>query len=280
MTRRQPEPGPWLTNLGRSVDVGSDGQRIAVLLREAIRRGALPPGTRLVQRELAAVLGVSRIPVRDALQTLSAEGLVTAVGTGLFVTELAPEDIDELYGLRLLIEPALAQWIVVNCSTSERRVLRSLVQEMDSQFAAGDQLGWSQTNFAFHDRLYASARRPMFARIAHQLLTLVESYSRMATMYLGGWTLSQEEHRVMIDAIDGNDAATLEATLKIHLERAQADLVHFTADVAHSRLTQSGDAAAGFDGDSAIESAVERFVAAYATSMDLPSAKQVDSGRQ
>jgi DNA-binding GntR family transcriptional regulator len=253
-----------LSSLVSQADAGSDGQRVALILREAIRRGALRPGMRLVQRDIAAALSVSRIPVRDALQTLLAEGLVTASGGGLLVTELTPEDVEELYSLRLLLEPALAPWIISNVTDHARRLLRTLVEEMDAQFEAGDQVAWSQSNFTFHSVLYTTARRPTFARMAHQLLTLVESYSRMSTMYLGGWRLSQEEHRTMIDAIDRADSETLRATLAIHLERAQGDLVAFTSELARVRVTEPAlqetrKALSDLDG------AVQQFVAAYSS---------------
>lgn len=213
--------------LRSSARAASDGDFVEEVLRAAIQRGALRPGTPLVQRDLAAALGVSRIPVRDALQTLLAEGLVTQAGRRLTVTELTPDDADELYSLRLLIEPALAPWIIANCTSSTKQRLRALVERMDDQKAANDQVGWAHTNHTFHETLYAAAQRPLFARMADQLLDLVESYSRMATMYLGGWDLSQEEHHVIVNSIDRADEATLRATLEVHLARAQNDLVNF-----------------------------------------------------
>jgi DNA-binding GntR family transcriptional regulator len=253
---------PELSNVVFQSGASSDGQRVAFILREAIRRGLLRPGTRLVQRDLAASLSVSRIPVRDALQTLLAEGLVTSAGGGLLVTELTPEDVEELYSLRLLIEPELAPWITSNITEQARGLLMTLVAEMDAQFEASDQVGWSQSNFTFHSVLYTSARRPTFARMAHQLLTLVESYSRMSTMYLGGWKLSQEEHRTMVDAINRADSETLRGTLEIHLKRAQGDLVAFTSELERARVRQPALEETRL-ALSDLDTAVQRFVDAY-----------------
>jgi len=272
VTRNGPPPAvPALSGLVVPSDATSDGQRVALILREAIRRGALRPGTRLVQRDLAVALSVSRIPVRDALQALLAEGLVTASAGGLLVTELTPEDVEELYSLRLLIEPALAPWITSNVTDHGRRVLRTLVEEMDAQFEAGDQIGWSQSNFTFHTVLYNSARRPSFARVAHQLLSLVESYSRMSTMYLGGWRLSQEEHRTMVDAIDRSDSETLKEALEIHLQRAQEDLVAFTSELVRARVAEPAFQETR-KALSDLDSAVGRFIAAYGPRNDAGSA--------
>jgi DNA-binding GntR family transcriptional regulator len=211
------------------------GRKIADVLRQAIRAGVLAPGTALVQRDLAEILNVSRIPVRDALQTLSAEGLVTLTEGRARVTELSSEDIDELYNLRRLIEPALAEPIVNNHTRVDLRRLEHLVDLMDEQEPADEKGPWAQTNFAFHDRLYAAARRPMFHRIALQLLGLVESYSRTAVFHLGGWSQSQQEHRLMIQAVTERDAAELHRLLDVHLARAQRDLLDFTSEVARAQ---------------------------------------------
>lgn len=211
---------------------GSEGQRIAASLRESISRGLLPPGTPLVQNTLAKSMNASRIPVRDALQILAAEGLVTVADGRTYVTALTVEEIDELYTLRLLIEPALAQPIVSNHTGEERNRLGELVERMSAQEAAGDREGWSRANLAFHDVLCGAAHRPHFHRAARQLHILVESYSRTATFHLGGWSKSQREHKLMLKAIDNSDPEELRRLLEVHLERARHDLIEFTSHLA------------------------------------------------
>ena len=90
---------------------GIAGARVADELREAILRGAHPPGTRLRQEELAAQYGASRVPVREALRILEAEGLVTTVAnTGAWIARLSLDECVELYQVRERIEPLLLRY--------------------------------------------------------------------------------------------------------------------------------------------------------------------------
>ena len=98
-----------------SIESGRAGQRpaIAEVLRESIRQGMLAPGQPLIQASIAEAMGVSRIPVREALHALAAEGLVTfGEDGGARVTALAPEEVDELWTLRALLESHMAPAIV------------------------------------------------------------------------------------------------------------------------------------------------------------------------
>jgi GntR family transcriptional regulator of gluconate operon len=235
---------PALPSVGLSAEATTEGSRVAELLRDAIRRGLLSPGTALVQRDLAAKLKISRIPVRDALRILTAEGLVTETGGRTAVTALSVDQIDELYSLRLLVEPALAEAIVENQTEHEHHALLALAARMDQQEIAGDAQAWSTANFRFHDGLYASAARPYHHRIAQQLLTLVESYSRTAVFHLGGWQASQAEHHLMLQAIAAQKPDDLRGLLQQHLERARHDLVTFTASLATRERESRADRAA------------------------------------
>jgi DNA-binding GntR family transcriptional regulator len=82
---------------------------IADVLRESIRQRMLPPGMPLIQQTIADAMGVSRIPVREALQRLASEGLVVFGDDGVRVTELSPAEIDELWSLRAVIESSMAE---------------------------------------------------------------------------------------------------------------------------------------------------------------------------
>jgi DNA-binding GntR family transcriptional regulator len=207
------------------------GKRSLVeVLRDAIRQGLLAPGTPLIQTAVADAFGVSRIPVREALQSLTAEGLVTlSPDGGAFVTSLTPSEIDELYSLRLLIEPALASPIVHRAGPAETGRLQALVLEMDAHDS--DMEAWANANHAFHETLYAVSGKRQFQRICGQLLSLVEPYSRVAVFELAGQQQSQREHHQMIEAISRRDAEDLQALLTTHLERARSDLLDYVRSV-------------------------------------------------
>lgn len=206
------------------------------ILRQAIRQGLLAPGTRLIQRDIASVLGVSRIPVREVLRQLAAEGLITfEAGQSARVTELSAEEIDELYSLRLLVEPAMAAAIVRNYGPAEFAELERAVRDMDAAGVDTRSAEWSDANFRFHEVLYRSSRQRHHYRIAIQLLTLTETYSRLFVFELAGGEESQMEHHEMLEALIQRDAERLEQLLQKHLYRAHRDLVQYSTQPAGER---------------------------------------------
>ena len=177
----------------------------------------------LVQGALAQALGVSRVPVREALQYLASEGLVTFADDGARVTLLRPADIHELWSLRALVEPAMADAIVENVGPAELVELRRLVAQMDDA-ADGDTV---DLNYGFHRRLYRVARLPQYASTAERILTQIEPYSRVAVNRLEGRGAAQAEHHRMLDALERQDAGALRDLLELHSTRARALLVGY-----------------------------------------------------
>lgn len=207
------------------------GQRVPVVdvLRDAIRQRLLPPGMPLVQSALAEALGVSKIPVREALQYLASEGLVTFAEDGASVTLLAPAEIDELWSLRALLEPALAAAIARNATPPDLERLGGLVREMDD---AADGDAWSDLNYAFHGELYAIARLPHFAAAASRVLTQIEPYSRVAVNRLEGRAAAQAEHHELLAALEQADGARAAEVLERHSLRARSLLVEYAEGTA------------------------------------------------
>ena len=195
---------------------------ISDVIRDAIRQRLIPPGTPLVQSAIAAALGVSRIPVREALQYLASEGLVTFTDDGARVTALSTQEIHELWTLRALIEASMADATAHNIGPTELAELRALVDAMDRS-NDGDE--WSDLNYAFHMAMYRTARLPHFAGVAARVLTLIEPYSRVAVKRLEGQGAAQAEHREMLAALEARDATRLAEVLERSSTRARDMMV-------------------------------------------------------
>lgn len=176
------------------------------LLRRAIRERVLVPGQPLNQDDLARRFGVSRIPLREALRTLVGEGLVVMQsGAGAVVIELHPEELAELFELRLALEPALTATAVGKVSPADLGELHALIEEMDA--LAGRDVGlWATQHYAFHRRLLELAGRRHSLRLLTQVLNLVEPYSRLHTTLVGAREHSGIEHRPLLDALQRADA--------------------------------------------------------------------------
>lgn len=220
----------------QALRVVGDDVPITDVIRDAIRQRLLPPGTPLVQSAIAEALGVSRIPVREALQYLASEGLVTFTDDGARVTSLPPEQVYELWTLRALIEPAMAEATARNLGPSELAELRALVDAMD-RTTDGDE--WSDLNYAFHLAMYRAARQPHFAGVAGRVLTQIEPYSRVAVRRLEGQQAAQAEHREMISALEQRDGGRLREVL----ERSSTRVRELTVDWSDGRASPTRPAA-------------------------------------
>jgi DNA-binding GntR family transcriptional regulator len=200
-------------------------EEIAGVLRRAIRERVLGPGEVLNQDQLARRFGVSRVPLREALRTLAGEGLVVMKpGLGSVVTELEPDEINELYELRLHLEPPLAPAIVEHARRVDVDVLASTVDSMQ-QLAEGKSEEWSTLNYGFHRRLYELSERRHFVRLVVQVLNLVEPYARVHAHVIGSRSRMQDQRLQMVAALRASDSATLRSLLVESIATARAELI-------------------------------------------------------
>lgn len=196
-------------------------EEMASLLRRAIREGIFRPGEPLVQENLASRFGVSRIPLREALRILSGEELVTVQqGQGVLVRELDSDEVAELYDLRMLLEPSLAQPVVTQLRDSDLVELERLVDEMES-IPETDLDRWSNLNFEFHYGMYALAKRVHTVRFVTQLLDRTEPYARLYVHNRRSVGHPHHEHREMLDALKQRDSDRLHDMIREHLSRAR-----------------------------------------------------------
>ncbi|ARO15164.1 GntR family transcriptional regulator [Ketogulonicigenium robustum] len=187
-------------------------------LREAILLGTHPPGTVLSQSDLARDYGVSRIPVRDALQALAAEKLVEVVpGKGARVIHLDPAALREVYDLRLLLECDLLQRAIAAADAVARLDVEYALRR--TALTAG-KTGWPAGDWDFHAALYAPAARP-------RQCALVRDLRRICTIHASGYdTLASDTPRWLADhdalalAFAQGDAQTAVAVLQQHIGAA------------------------------------------------------------
>lgn len=211
-------PGP---PFGTLVTVKSDDA--TTVLRRAIRQGVFRPGDDLIQEKIATTLDISRVPLREALRGLVAVGIVQLTpGRGFRVTRLAPNEIAELYDLRLQIEPAQSESIVAEASPLQIADLADLERQMR---ATTDQERWANLNYEFHRDMYAITGKAHAMRIIGQLLDLVEPYSRLYVHELDNLDRVQTEHATMVEALRSGHAETLAAEIDLHLRSARDELL-------------------------------------------------------
>ncbi len=195
------------------------GQRDAYgLILDAIDRGDYRPGDRLVESELAERFGVSRTPIREALQRLETQSMLTRDGRSLIVASLDHNQMAELYVVRTELEGLAARLAARHATPEELRVLQEMVEE-DRAFL-GDPKALSRANRRFHTQIHRASHN----RFLVQQLDLVHrSMALLATTSLaveGRGTAALAEHARIVAAIAAGDGEAAARALKDHISKA------------------------------------------------------------
>ena len=194
-------------------------EAVTATLRAAIRDGALTPGQRLTQSELAGQLGVSRIPLRDALRRLEVESLVEIDGhRGARVTVLSAEDVAEIYEMRIMLEARCMRYSIENLTADAAMELadESTASELDG-LAPREAF---QRRREFYGRLYAFAERPRMRRTIMQLRDNVDRYHMLSDR-----SHAHLAHKELAEAIAERNADRAVAVLTDHISESRDDLI-------------------------------------------------------
>ncbi|WP_051237610.1 GntR family transcriptional regulator [Ottowia thiooxydans] len=191
-------------------------------LRARILSGALPPGVPLRQEALADELGVSRIPVREAIRILSAEGLIDVLPhKGAFVSMLSKEEVREFFDIRQRLEPWLLHEAVAHISDADLHRAQAQVEAMDH--ATADD--WGALNWAFHELLYAPAGRPAALSIVRALHEKSERYFRFQAVNTPVREQAHREHQQLIDLCRHRQADKAQQVLEEHIATAGDEIL-------------------------------------------------------
>lgn len=203
----------------------SSPETIAEVLREAMLQGAFTGGQPLRQDDLAALFGVSRIPVREALRQLTAEGLVTFhPRRGATVLSLQPAEAEEILEIRHVLECKAAQ-LAMPLWTPETFV--GLGGVLDEAEATGSVDRWSALNFAFHEGLYAPCARPRLLALIRTLNVSVDRYIRLLVSRSDYRLQAQREHRAILAAALVRNGPALAALVEQHAMETARELRRF-----------------------------------------------------
>lgn len=188
------------------------------LILEAIDTGIYRPGDRLVESELAERFGVSRTPIREALQRLETQSLLTRDGRSLIVASLDHNQLSELYVVRAELEGLAARLAARHATAEEARVLRDMVEA--DQALLGNPKGLARANRRFHKQIHLASHN----RYLVQQLDLVHrSMALMATTSLaaeGRGEVALAEHAAIVTAIENRDEMGAYQALRDHISKA------------------------------------------------------------
>ena len=208
----------------------------AAELRAAIVGGDLAPGEKILQEATAEELGVSLIPLREALKTLASEGVVTYhPQRGYFVTDLPVERIRELYLARDLVEAEVERLAVANLEDGALEIMRAQVRAQRRAVAERDAVEMIAANRTFHFTMFELCGNPWLVRFVTQLWDALDPYRVLS--YRRMWLQPDDEllpeeilaeHDRILDALETGDQARALLLLRAHRERSQAFLATLT----------------------------------------------------
>lgn len=238
MDERKPQ-----TNL-TGVDTRPLRQQIADALQSAILGGEMQPGEALVETEIASRLGVSRAPVREALQLLANSGLVETVPyRGTTVRVLSPSDIEEVYSLRTVLETFALRRAMAHDRAALASELRAICDAMALHAAAGDWAKVSAEDERFHHALIARAEHRLLDHVWSEVHVRVRQIMALRNLQNDDSMTVVYNHFPILEAIESGDDETARRRLADHIATA-ADLVaSFDDDVDVALKTLDADVA-------------------------------------
>jgi len=204
-------------------------QLVVEILREKILNGEITAGQPLRQAALAEDLNVSRIPIREALLQLEAEGLVAfEPHKGATATELNIDQVDELFELRAMLEADLLAMSIANISDAALDEAEEILAKLDNALGKENSANtWSELNSAYHNCLYSAANRPQTYELVQTLNKNADRYIRMHLLWAGGISKAGSEHNELLSLCKKRDIDGAVALLKQHILGSRDEIKAF-----------------------------------------------------
>lgn len=178
-------------------------------LRRRLITGKIFPGVSLSTRGLAMEMGVSQMPVRDALSRLAAEGAIQIrAQRRIEVAEMTANRFSDLLGCRLLLEPEAAVAALPYINKSGLKRLKEIDARLDEAIEKGDVMGYMECNFHFHFAIYEANKRPALNRLIEAVWLQFGPFMRVVYGRFGTANLV-DQHAIALKSIEANDAAAL-----------------------------------------------------------------------
>ncbi len=188
-------------------------------LRLAVLEGRLLPGQRLVETELARMLGVGRAALRTALARLEQEGVVErSPNRGARVRLITEEEAVEILEARAALECLGVRYAALRARAEDVRELRAVLREMATRARRGDTLGYTDCNHRLHQILVRASQHRTVARLLDSLRVQMVRYQYRTVLAPGRLSRSLREHQAIVAAVAAKDPNKAEATMRAHME--------------------------------------------------------------
>jgi phosphonate utilization transcriptional regulator len=192
-------------------------------IEQLILRGELAVGQRINESELAARFGTSRGPIREALRALEESRLVRSEkNRGVFVREISVAEADEIYDVREALDQLIGQRVAERAMPEQLRDLDAVVAEMDEATATQDIKSYHALNLKFHDMLVDFAGNARLTESYRQLTKGLLLFRLRGLQDGGGFAVSNNEHKAVVEAVAARDCARAGHLLRQHAVESRA----------------------------------------------------------
>ncbi|MEM8790086.1 MAG: GntR family transcriptional regulator [Pseudomonadota bacterium] len=195
-------------------------------LRDLIVRGTLPPGAKVQEQALCEQFDVSRTPLREALRSLAAEGLVVLTPRrGATIARITRQDLEEAFPILGALEALAGELACANLTDAQIAEARRLQTRLVAQHEKNDLTGYSATNAAIHQLIITAADNPTLSHLLKTFDGRVRRARYMVNISGVRWAAAVAEHVLILEAIEARDGKRLGEILKLHIANKLAALL-------------------------------------------------------
>jgi DNA-binding GntR family transcriptional regulator len=195
-------------------------------IKDAIQHAAFTPGQPLSETQLSKLLGISRTPIREAIQQLSQEGLLRVIpGRAVTIASRSVQDVLNAVHLRALLEPELARLVAMSVNPSQQEGLEQTLHDMEKAIREDNPAAWSKANTRYHQILSDACPNPLLGELVLQMCNRVHHLANIDSQTnpsrLAACT---EEHKRIVTAIVTRDAEAAERAMRDHIHELRESL--------------------------------------------------------
>ena len=210
-----------MANLGE-LERSNLADGIAILLRQSIMTGELPPGTRLIELELARQLGVSRGPLREAMRILETEGILeSSPGRGSSVTQFSEKDIREVYSLRAVLEQEAIRRAAMYSKDEDLDQLQIILDALFEAAEEGNLSKVTELDFQFHAQIWNMADHQLLMQVLQGITTQIRMFLAVQTHLYNDLAEGISDHQKLLDSLKDSDGESGAQIMKNHLQVAE-----------------------------------------------------------
>jgi len=215
----------YLSFKSKVPDIGATPSASIIIsryLREAIVSGDLPENEPVRQEQIAQMFNVSKIPVREALKTLEAEGLVVFYrNRGAVVASISEPELAQMFEVRILLESSIMRLSVPHMTAQH---FKKIAAACDRFIMEDDASRWAELNWELHLAMYEAANRPFMINMIKSIHDKLERYLRVQLTVADGLIQADKEHRKILEACKNRDAEGAAELMKNHIAGVCQDL--------------------------------------------------------